>query len=444
MAFENGTIRPRYWVDPSGRQARASLPLPSREFMAAATVYIAVVFNFVLAIVNAHTFGLSKTSIIVAEMLIVGTAIAVCARSLNRLMIPWLVVISALAILFIFISMFRQSLEAKYFRDVLLIPVFIMLGTTFAKGNIVRLFIVLQGTVMAVMIFEGASPILFGDLTNPQSYYINTRDFVAEDFWNRDSNLFVSAMRPPGMGQFIPGLDIFGITTRLSSVFLEPVTTGNWATVAVIFMTAFWRMLTRKETIFLILSTLAILVGSDGRFATVTTLIILAVAMILRILPRYAYALYLPGAFVAAIVVGIFFESSARVDDFLGRLAFSVWVFTSIDFWNAVGIGLSPQLLGRSFDSGITYFVVTQSFLGVFVIWLAICFLQPQTNRTAIAFMNGLAIYVSLSLLISYSMFSIKTAAPLWFLYGYIRTLSYAQMVQEDPNPVPYRSSIRR
>jgi putative polymerase len=77
----------------------------------------------------------------------------------------------------------------------------------------------------------------------------------------------------------------------------------------------------------------------------------------------------------------------------------------------------------------------------VFIIWLAICFLQPQTNRTAIAFMNGLAIYVSLSLLISYSMFSIKTAAPLWFLYGYIRTLSYAPMVQADP--VPYRSSPR-
>ncbi|MGE0652010.1 MAG: hypothetical protein AB7P12_09695 [Alphaproteobacteria bacterium] len=438
MAFESGTIRPRYWVDPNDRQAR-SLPLPSHEFMAAATVYIAVIFNFVLAIINAHAFALSKTSIIVAEMLIVGMAIAVCARALNRLMIPWLVVISALAILFIFITMGRQTLEAKYFRDVLLIPVFIMLGTTYAKGNISKLFIAMQATVLAVMIFEGFSPAMFGDLTNPQSYYINTRDFVAEDFWNPDSNLFVSAMRPADMGQFIPGLDLLGITTRLSSVFLEPVTTGNWATVAVIFTTAFWHQLTRKERIFLIVSTFMILIGSDGRFATVTTLIILGVAMVLRLIPRYVYALYLPGAFVAIIVVGIFFSSSLRDDDFLGRLAFSVWVFTSIDFWNAVGIGLDPQLLGRSFDSGITYFVVTQSFLGVFVIWLAICFLQPQTNRTAIAFMNGLAIYISLSLLISYSMFSIKTAAPLWFLYGYIRTLSYAPLVQKDP--VPYRSA---
>ena len=437
MAFDNGTIRPRYWVDPSGRQVSATLPLPSREFLAAATVYTAAVFNFVLAIVNAHAFDLNKTSIIVAEMLIVGVAVAICAKSLNRLMFPWVVVISALAILFIIISMFRQTLEAKYFRDVLLIPIFIMLGTTYVKGNIVRLFVVLQATILAVMIFEGLSPALFGEIANPQRYYINTREFPIEAFWNPNSSLFVSATRPPGMGQFFDWVQALGITSRLSSVFLEPVTLGNWATVAVIFLTAFWHNLTRKETIFLIGSTFLILVGSDGRFATVTILMIAAVTMIIRIIPRYVYALYLPGAVCAAIVVGIFFDTRITADDFLGRLAFSVHVLSSMNVWDA--LGLDARLLDSSADSGITYFILSQSFLGVFIIWLAICFLQPQTNRTAHVYMNGLSIYISLSLLISFSMFSIKTAAPLWFLYGYVRAMSASSAQEEEPFLLPPR-----
>lgn len=441
MAFDNGTIRPRYWVDPSGRQATASLPLPSREFVAALTVYTAVVFNFVLAIVNAHALDLNKTSIILAEMLIVGAAIAICARSLNRLMMPWIVVITILAILFILMSMFRQSLEAKYFRDLLLIPIFVMLGTTFAKGNMTKLFVALQSTVLAVMIVEGFSPDLFGDIANPQKYYINTREFPVEAFWNPNSSLFISATRPPGMGQFFDWVQALGISARLSSVFLEPVTLGNWATVAVIFLAAFWHQLTRRETIFLIGSTFLILVGSDGRFATVTILIIAAVTMIIRIVPRYVYALYLPGAVCAAIVAGIFFETRITADDFLGRLAFSVHVLGSIDLWGA--LGLDPKLPLESADSGITYLISSQSFLGAFVIWLAICFLQPQTNRTAIVFMNGLCIYISLSLLISFSMFSIKTAAPLWFLYGYVRALSAAAAQEEEPFLLPPRAGPR-
>jgi putative polymerase len=437
MAFDNGTIRPRYWVDSSGRQIRASLPLPSREFLAAATVYIAVVFNLALAIVNANAFDLNKTLIIVAEMMIVGVAIAICARSLNRLMIPWLVVISALAILFIIISMFRQTLEAKYFRDVLLILIFIMLGTTYAKGNIVKLFVFLQSTILGVMIFEGLSPELFGMVANPQRYYINTREFPVEAFWNPNSSLFVSATRPPGMGQFFDWLTALGITTRLSSVFLEPVTLGNWCTVAVVFLATFWHNLTRKETIFFIVSTFIILLGSDGRFATVTILIIVAVTMIIRIVPRYVYALYLPGAVCAAIVVGIFFDTRITADDFLGRLAFSVHVISSMNIMDA--LGLDSRLLDESADSGITYFILSQSFLGVFIIWLAICFLQPQTNRTAIVYMNALCIYISLSLLISFSMFSIKTAAPLWFLYGYVRALSASSAQEEEPFLLPPR-----
>ena len=245
--------------------------MPSSEFIAGATVFAAVFFNFGLALLNTNLLSLSRGHVILAEVIIMATAVAICARSSNRLMIPWIVVASLLAILFIILSMFRQSIEPKYFRDVLLIPVFVALGLTFAKGNIVKLFVTIQAVILAVMIFEGLSVNMFGNAVNPMSYYVNTRGTSVEAFWMRDSLLYLSAFRPSG--RLYSFLDIH----RLSSTFLEPVSLGNWCILMTIFLAAFWRNLSRNAAIFLVLSNILLIIGSDGRLATVTSLAILAV-----------------------------------------------------------------------------------------------------------------------------------------------------------------------
>ena len=40
-------------------------------------------------------------------------------------------------------------------------------------------------------------------------------------------------------------------------------------------------------------------------------------------------------------------------------------------------MGFDAQLSDQAGDSGITYFVLTQSFVGVTVIWLAVCLFPP-------------------------------------------------------------------
>jgi hypothetical protein len=41
--------------------------------------------------------------------------------------------------------------------------------------------------------------------------------------------------------------------------------------------------------------------------------------------------------------------------------------------------------------------------------------------------MHGACFYLALNLMVSFSLFSIKTAAPLWFLYGYVRGRTYLE-----------------
>ena len=406
---------------PSLGRKYGMIDLPSREFLAATAVFFAVTFNFLLAAFNINVMYLTRGDVILAEVLIVALSLGVCIRSGHRLLIQWTIVAWLLAIIFITLSIFRGAIEAKYFRDILTVPLFIALGITYARGNIIKLFAVLQTVILTVMVFEGAFPVLFGEVVNPLSYYINTRDFKVEDFWNTESTLFVSATRP--QDRFFDLIDIH----RLSSVFLEPVSLGNWCIVVTVFCIVMWWDLSRKMKYFFILTNIVILVGCDGRLATVTSGIIVAISLIAKKLPRHSHFFYLPGAIFVAFLVVVLLNPPPG-DTFLGRLEFSIRYLSGIDLDGL--FGLSADLIRRSADSGISYIILTQSILGLAIFWCAICFLQATGNRRAVLLVHGVAAYVALSLLISYSMFSIKTAAALWFLFGYVRVMSTVESRQ--------------
>ncbi len=424
-----GTLFSRAWG------TSPSAGLYSKEFLIGAIVFAAVTMNFFLAMMNANALDISRNIVIGGEVLIVLLSVAVCIKAFNKLMTPWVAVIWVLGILFVTLSLFRESIEPKFFRDVLIFPVFVMLGLAYAKGNIIRLFMVLQALIAGVMLFEGLFVDLFGDLVNPLSYYLNTRDWVDENsFWKSDSVLFISAWRP--QDRFFSIVDIH----RLSSVFLEPVSLGNWLVIVAIFMIAMWREMSREAVIFFAATSVMILIGCDGRFATVSCLIILAVSAMALKLPRYFPFIYLPAAVAGAVLVVLYLDPS-RGDDFLGRLARSVELLQLMDVSSILGVDM--DLIRRGADSGISYIILTQSIVGLAVFWCAICFLQPQNTRMSILCLNGVAIYVALNLLISYSMFSLKTAAPLWFLYGYVTARSCLAARERDARTLAHPAVVQ-
>lgn len=378
-----------------------------------ATLLAALLFNPFLAFVNASVREIGRNHVAAAEMLIVATALLLIAFNARRIMLPWIGLLAGIAGAGIFFGLLNYQMELRYIRDVVNIPIFVLLGMLFVRGDMVRLFILAQSLVLTVLLFEAYLPNEFGATLDIISYYVNTRGFSEELFWNEESTLFVSATRI-GERFMMPFLEVH----RLSSVFLEPVSLGNYTIIATIFTVAFWRRMSLFRKVFLAASTAIILIGSDGRLALVICLIIIAGAFIFTRLPAYSQILYLPGAVVAAALIVSLFGIRSGTDDFPGRVAFSMEMLASLDL--SALMGLSQYMSVRFDDSGIAYFIVTQSILSVTAIWLFICLTFSQRTRTNIIFIHGIAIYISLNLLVSYSLFSIKTASFLWFIYGYL------------------------
>jgi putative polymerase len=62
--------------------------------------------------------------------------------------------------------------------------------------------------------------------------------------------------------------------------------------------------------------------------------------------------------------------------------------------------------------------------VGLILFWLLLVMNAEERRPEQIRFLHGLCIYLSLTMLVSYSLFSIKTAALLWFIHGSLQMAS--------------------
>jgi putative polymerase len=378
----------------------------------ASILIFAVIFNALFAIINGHVVTLERAHVILAEILVYGAAITIVGLNADRKMLPWLLLALFIVLNGLLLSMANDAFNAKYIRDVLVIPVFIMLGMTYKTGNLTKLVLILQTIVFSVALVEAVLPDVYSDTFQILKYYVNTRDFSAGQFWNGESVLFLSATRP--------GERFFGFVElhRLSSIFLEPVSLGNYCVVIVVLLIACWSQLTPSARVYLTGSTLALLVGCDGRLAALSIVIILLSLALLRGVSSRWSVLYLPVVVLLSAAFVSLLGLSPTGDNFGGRLAGSIVTLSEVGLRGLAGF--DTQSSAGAADSGITYFVLTQSLVGVAVIWSMVCLVPADRSSSLRTYIHGIGIFVPLNLMVSYSFFSVKVSALIWFAYGYL------------------------
>ena len=242
--------------------------------MPALVLVAAVSFNAALAIVNAHVGHLSPGIVIAVEATIVVIAHGVALSRYSDEMDAWYVLLALMVITFLIRSAATGTVDPKLCRDVILIPTFIVLGLSSPRRTIDRTVLVLLALVTAVALLEALLPGVYTWLFDVPGYYINTRGNTVDEFDNTDSDLFISAVRP-GERMFA-----FIDMPRLSSIFLEPVSLGNFCSIITAFVCARYSALTIPQRVASIAAIIFLLIGCDGRLATATIAAIAAMSLI--------------------------------------------------------------------------------------------------------------------------------------------------------------------
>jgi putative polymerase len=369
----------------------------------------ALLYQALLCAVHTNVHVVSVAGVGVAEFIIYIACFAVLVK---RIQLEF-VAVAALALSYLLLwSILRNQLDPKGFRDVMIPILFYALGRQIGD---IKYADRLLGWMVAVVLFFGFFELLFLDLFsrifNIFSYYVSQGSLTAGSHWAKGSVLGLNGTRPEGIGRTIlPGL--LG-SHRVSSIFLEPVSLGNFAVII-----AAWGLAKRRDQIremFFFLAAAAVMIAlSDSRYGMITVGMLVA----MRCLPlgrKYAWMMVLPMLSVGLLVaIAVFFDGRYS-DSILGRLYLSGSTLLAMNLGMVFGLDGYNIIYG---DMGYPSLLTRLGVLLCLFLWGAFWMLRMEDERGN-RFRAYTTLYISLILCVSgTSLFALKTAGVLWFLVG--------------------------
>lgn len=377
-------------------------------------VLVAALFNLVLCFIGTqHWLTVDTTTVILIELSILACGLYAIRMHVSREVVE---TSGVLTLYLIGIKFINPGLDLKILHDLAITYIFYKLGTlsTVEQGS--RLIWTIMLVVLAVGSFELFLPNLFGDVFDVWGYYVNKGALGQDVVDYAHSNLFVSGFRGNVEARmFFPGL--LG-THRVSSIFLEPVSMGNFATIVFAWCLSISGPVRGRQFLLAFLAFVCIVV-SDSRFGAGCCIIMLLCRFMPVIQSRFIVFLLPVLAVLGLTIMGSIRDlpgvhPSILEDDFAGRLLFSARL---LNYWNlSQWFALAPSQVYTA-DTGYAY-VINSLGLPVCVLLQAAFAAYAVKNREALILKFLIAIYFATSLCIGESVFSVKTAGLLWFLYG--------------------------
>ncbi|NHO31874.1 polysaccharide polymerase [Acetobacter sp. LMG 1636] len=381
-------------------------------------VVLSSIFNVLLCYISTRGWLYVSSGVVAAvEMAILVAGFIVIRKMISR----QIVIVTGLSVAYMIgAKLINPDLSLKILHDFAIAYIFYQMGRMYGISQARSAVLITMVLTLALGAFEIASPVAFGEFFNIWRYYVQKGGISATTINYSNTTFFASGDRIGVKRTFFPFL--LG-PHRVSSIFLEPVSLGNYATIIFAWCLATCRNRPGQRRILLFALCFACIVLCDSRFGSICC----ALMVFFRISPLRSSSLVafiMPVCFATMLTVaGSLHEipgwvPTIRSDDFSGRLLFSGEL---LNYWNlSEWFAFSPSAIYTA-DTGYAYIFNS---LGVpfALVYTALFAFSKCRNQTASMMRTGISVYFSASLCIGASVFSIKTAALLWMLYGATQT----------------------
>jgi putative polymerase len=373
-------------------------------------VLLLAALSYQLWLAFAHThFGLGgRATVVAAEMLILAACLPLLLRRL-----PLALCLGAALVLAngVALALAREAFDAKPLRDLLVPLVFLWVGMNSpGAASADRILRHVIWVVLAFALFEFLFVELYTRLFDIYSYYVARGAADPEMGLYRTDRLVASGMRPEGIGRVI--LPFLG-PHRVSSVFIEPVSFGNFAVIC-----AAWGLAKARDewraTLFFVGAAALMLVLNDSRFGLVSVALLLVLRLVL-VRGAEPLGMVFPFICMVALIAVALATGGQYSDTFVGRLTLTGITLMRLDLPQIFGLVTPPY---GYFDMGYPYVLANFGVVACLALW-ATFWLLPLAGDAARRFRVYVALYLALILCVSgTSVFAFKTSALLWFLLG--------------------------
>lgn len=392
-------------------------------------------YNAGLAFLNAHIMTIGTLHVALTEAVILAVSVVYIASKIRTFpnIMPPVVFLVFMGMMFLFVSFLNEHFFPKALRDMILVAVFFMIGGTLNERSLLASFRFITAAILSFLLIEGFLTELYVWLFEPANYYTNTRGLTQSE--HDKSGLFQNA-------QMFKGRFSFGVfeTHRLSSLFLEQVSLANFSIILAVLLCAFWDGMKKWDRALYLVTIILILLTNNSRTATVISAMLLAGYFIFPLLPRYTHMLCMP---LVLILAAIFFHDPAigtdklTGDNLQGRIGFTMAHMATMGSSYFTGGTLNE--IYKTFDSGFTYLIMTQTVFGLIAFWLFTGLAVPSSDASTKRFNCGMAMYIYTNLLIGAAIFSIKVSAPIFLIAGYFHYKKYRKDLQNEITAVTGR-----
>jgi putative polymerase len=403
----------------SGQDPQTSL---FKSGLASFAIIGGLMLNLFLCFVNTRIMPVSDTHVMLGEMTMLGSAFLLAADRRVGLYVTLLVFITYMLMIFAL----RGEIDLKALRDVFIPIGFYFMGRKLGDVRLADRLVVASALIVLFFgLFEYLALEVYLDYFNVLGYYIARGTVSLQDSFGQTRGLFISGIRPEPR-TLLPFLGAH----RVSSVFLEPVSAGNFG--VIIYAWALFRP--NMPWRFLVMALAAIgIVLADARFGFFTCIVITMLLPVYRLIPKTVW-LVLPFTLLAGIAAyGMMIGAAGGPNDASGRLKVTAAILNHLDLQVVLGSKATDIFTA---DSGISYTLTNFGLFGFIGLWAAFV-LAPMFDAKAWVFRGMMIVYLVLLMLISNSFYSIKTAALMWFLIGTSDVVAWSTLAKARINVSP-------
>ncbi|MEP5623296.1 MAG: hypothetical protein ABJP82_12055, partial [Hyphomicrobiales bacterium] len=311
----------------------------------------------------------------------------------------------------------------------MLIPItFYFLGTQFRRlEDIDRLIWISTAIILTIGMFEFFFLENYTSIIDIFQYYVARGTLEADENFVSGSNLFVSSIRISGRNF----LEFLG-NIRASSVFLEPVTMGNFG--AFLCMWALFRTGMKRRWL-MFTAAFLVVVLADARFGMMVCLAFFPVAVTYRLFPRFFWW-SVPFLFMLGLALyGGWTRQVFWSDDLFGRILHSAQIMMELTPTSVFGIEAELPFVA---DNGFAYTLTQIGLVGIIALW-ALYIFAPSENDKALQYKAMVVTFICLNMTISNSVYSIKLAALFWLAAGVADAVVPTKSDQEKKVGVRFR-----
>lgn len=371
-----------------------------------------VVYNSMLAIINAHVMPLSFSHVAAAEILILLAGLFfILGKGMSRDDIGISCFMAFTLVIAFYMSAINRIVFVDYLRNILIVFCFATLGSWANRRTVKAAFMVSLAVVMSVLLCEIFSLPLYADIFEPGYYFETTRGLKPPE-WDT-TGLFGNALGFEGRLSF--GL----IGHRASSLFLEQVSLSNFAGVMMMYTLYFWDELRRGMRFLLIACIALILLTTASRTMLTFSAICFVGYFVFPLLPKLLSLLTMPLILFAGTMVYLF-KPDARGDNLSGRIVLTMRHISEMDIYGFLGFYADKAALFA--DSGYVYIVYAGTIFGMLGFWLFVSLYPAGRTPAQRRLAQALPIFMFFNLMIGATpVFTAKIAGLMWLLLGHAR-----------------------